>query len=404
MKLSRQFFIIGSIFIPWIVAAQNIKEDTEAAWLSDDGDPVDSLSEEDYLDILLLEELDEELFFVSGWEEEITLTGGTGYKDNALEGTFKEEGSLFFLFSLEMFMWRYPSEGAGNLSFYSLVEQLQYVNVGELDYERYNLWRFDWVKDLSQKLKAGFSPQYTYSNEVFDLAFEEDVSASTLLEFHQFELRTFLKRALPADTFLQLDLVVRRDFFRDSSDDNTEPGVELEWGKHYGDKNTLSFKWKASHKRYDTRNLRDEDGVSVSDTSLRSNRNEIQLELKHYWDTERKWQTKTKFQWKTTDDGREHYSDYDRCRVNQSLKYEGDNWALWGAIELSYYDYRAQAVSHEDDSVLYYTSFRLEIDARKKISEKWSVFLRMEHDRSFSNRREDEIEQNTALIGFDYLL
>ena len=337
----------------------------------------------------------------SPWVKEFTLQLQAGYNDNVLQGAFKKDSSPYLGASLEGFFWRTSNEGRKDVYWYFLGEQLYYTDAADINKERLVILQTRLALDPGQTLSRGYKLTFTYADQVFDISRSELEIESTTLEFEQFDIAPFIRWNLSPESYLQLEGGVQRDFFRDSTDDYTNPFAGFIFQKSYSFGAKVDLRFKTGRKFYDQRTQRNERGLAVEDTELQWQWYEASAKWKQNWLSEKRLQTETKLTVKFNRDNAVGYNDYDRYKFSQKVRLVKNSWSLTGEFNYSINQYPVQTVDFSNNDLYERMDLSTLVRLNKKISTKLNIYAEWGREESKSNRIEDEFKQNVVYLGLE---
>ncbi len=338
---------------------------------------------------------------ISPWSKEFTLQVLAGYNDNVLQGAFKKDGSPYIGASVEGFFWRTWNEGSRDVYWYILGEELYYTDAADINKERLAILQTRYTFNVGKTLSPGFKLTFTYADEVFDISRSELEIESTTLEFEQFELAPFIRWNLSPKSYLQFEGGAGRYFFRDSSDDYTNPFAGLLYQRTFPFGAKVELGYKTGRKFYDQRSQRDKEGFEIEGTDLQWEWHEATVKWKQAWLSENRLNTETKFSLKLNRDDGVGYSDYDRYKFTQKVSLEKNSWSLTGEFNYSINQYAIQSVDFSNDEAYERRDLSLLVRLTKIISPKLKIFTEWGREESKSNRIEDEFRQNVVYLGLE---
>jgi hypothetical protein len=118
------------------------------------------------------------------------------------------------------------------------------------------------------------------------------------------------------------------------------------------------------------------------------------------WDRATRWETSTRVSKLDYDDNGRGYFDYRQKRASQSVEWTGEQWLVNFEGVAKHREYDRQTVGFGvapppriiDD-------FSLELRVERKLSERWTAFLRYSWERSRSNEAIASYRVNEGLLG-----
>ncbi len=345
-------------------------------------------------DILLEERL---------WDRDINLRISTGYSDNVLLASVFEQGSAFIGAEVEMFTWRKPQKGQMDVYLYLDAMQIHYFDVDGIDNERLIISQGQISNRLNDRWTVGASLQGSYVDQVYDISpsgFELD---TTTLEAVDSKFTPFINLKYNNGYFARMAIDLRRDFFRDSTFDFTEPAFEIHAGKRFDHGSSIRLDYAYAYRFFDNREQRNINGFPLSGTSLEWESHMLNGRWDHYWNKDKSIQSRTKIGFKWNLDNGDGYYDYSLYKVSESIIFYLNKWVIEGGFAFKYYDYTIQTVSFDDPNGRYFSQVNTMFKVERMVNESWKLYFEYQRERSRSNRTEDKYAANRALIGIDWL-
>jgi len=347
---------------------------------------------------------DEPEIAVKLWETEFNFRLGTGYNDNVLLSPFgTQEGGLLKT-DLEIFSWRLPEKNKADIYWYLIGENVYYPDIDTVENERLIILQYKLDKPTSPKLRLGTTLQYIYSDQVFEVGFSELDTEQSILESNQFAIRPFISHSLSPEKMLQLELPVKRNFFRDSIDDYTEPAIKFLYSQKYGFSSKLKSSYEFGRRYNDNKPIKDEDGFSLEGTKVNWKWHRLSCEIKHNWNEKKSLRTKSKLSIRFNEDNGQGYDDFTRYRLSQRIGYELNRWMISATVNISYYRYSVQPadlLNILDQSKRKRTEFNTNMHIERTVSEKIKLILEFIHKENDSTRSTEEYFMNAVTIGID---
>jgi len=337
------------------------------------------------------------------WDRDINLRVSTGYSDNVLLASVFEQGSAFIGAEVEMFTWRKPQKGQVDIHLYLDAMQIHYFDVDGIDNERLVISQGQISNRLNERWTVGASIQGSYVDQVYDISpsgFELD---TTTLEAVDLKFTPFIKLKYNNGYFARVAVDLRRDFFRDSMFDFTEPALEFYAGKRFDQGSSIRFDYAYAYRFFDHREQRNTSGFPLRGTSLEWESHTLDGRWEHYWNKDKSIQNRTKIGFKWNLDNGDGYYDYSLYKVSESIIFYLNKWVIEGEFAYKYYDYTIQTVSFDDPNGRYLSQMNTMFKVERKVSENWKLYFEYQRERSHSNRTEDKYIANRALIGIDWL-
>lgn len=337
------------------------------------------------------------------WDKDINLRISFGYTDNVLLASVFQQGSGFIGAEVEMFTWRKPQKGQMDIHLYFDALQIYYFDVDGIDNEWLVVSQGQISKQLNDRRTIGATLQGSYVDQVYDISptgFELD---TTTLEAIDLKFTPFLKLKYNNGYFARVAIDLRRDFFRDTTFDFTEPAIGIQAGKRFDQGSSIRLDYAFAYRFFDNREQRNTNGFPLRGTSLEWESHFLDGRWDHYWNKDKSIQSRTKIGFKWNLDNGDGYYDYSLYKVSESIIIYLNNWVIEGEFAYKYYDYETQTVSFNDPDGRYLTQMNTMFKVERMISESWKLYFEYLRERSRSNRTEDKYTANHTLIGIDWL-
>ena len=337
------------------------------------------------------------------WDRDINLRISTGYSDNVLLASVFEQGSAFIGAEVEMFTWRKPQKGQMDVHLYLDAMQIHYFDVDGVDNERLIISQGQISNRLNDRWTVGVSLQGSYVDQVYDISpsgFELD---TTTLEAVDLKFTPFINLKYSNGYFARMAIDLRRDFFRDSTFDFTEPAFEIHAGKRFDHGSYIRLDYAYAYRFFDNREQRNTNGFPLSGTSLEWESHMLNGRWDHYWNKDKSIQSRTKIGFKWNLDNGDGYYDYSLYKVSESIIFYLNKWVIEGKCAFKYYDYTIQTVSFDDPNGRYFSQVNTMFKIVRMVNESWKLYFEYQRERSRSNRTEDKYTANRDLIGIDWL-
>ena len=335
------------------------------------------------------------------WDKTINLRLGVGFKDNVLLSPNAAAESAFIGTGLDLMLWRLPVEGTQFYLFFT-GDDTRFLSGRDVNKEQSFIAQTQVKKEFGQHWKTALALQYLYQDQVFDASTIETIFRTVKAQGHSLSLRPSIRRDLPKDYWLELEFIANRQFFKEPLDDYWQNGPKLTLGRDYGFGSEASLSYEARNRAYDTREQTDSVGIPVTGSSLEFWEHEVELVLRHNWDSKRRWRTTTKLGFELNQDNGSHFYDYFRYQLSQQLRYRTDTWEVKGQAKVYRYDYAHQTVSAIDPTKRNKTLLVLNLRGEKKLTHSLKLFAELEHERSIANLSFDQYRVNTAIAGVDW--
>ena len=285
-------------------------------------------------------ELMEEL---SVWDSSTDLRLGGGYKENVTLSAFAEESSPFVSTGLDFIAIRVPlAEDGVEVMVFGALDNRRYLDAEAVDSEQSGLLNVSLEKSLAERWQLKTDFRVIYIDEMFDASLTEDDIGTVQVVGKQVSLAPALRWDLPANTWIEAEPEVLRQYFADPLDDYLEVGGRVSAGVDYGFQSELLLYAETVRRDYDTRSQRDEIGFYMPNTDLGYDRPEHGIEWTHYWDSKRRVRMRTRYSMLENEDSGSGYFDYRRERVSHGWRYRGDSWSVSATVRKATYEYELQ--------------------------------------------------------------
>jgi hypothetical protein len=334
---------------------------------------------------------------VAIWDTDVRLREGFGYKDNLLYDPQGREHSTFFSTGLEASVSRFSSSGN---TFLAIIdgEDIRYLS-GETVEKEQMLFATAQFQHKGDAWQWTWEGTYVYQDQMFDSsATETNLSAVRALG-HLLEIRPSLSRSLGSRHRLELQPVGARQLLDEPLDDYWEGGAKLTYGCALASTTDLALAYEYLGRPYDSRGKTDAEGFSTGESGLLFHEHAVNLDLRRYWDDQRKWRTTTKVRYERNLDNAAGYFNYHRYQLSQGVRFHNRTWEATVQIRLSYYDYDQQTASSDDSS----RRHKLTSSVHARLERQWTTwlgsYLDYEYESSVSNTTLDEYGVNVISTG-----
>ena len=363
--------------------------------------PLLLMAEEKDKDLQLIPEnialLDESLL----WDKSFEVRAGVGYKDNVLLRHLDPQGSPFVASGLDVSVIRLPMDGLQFYFFLTADDNRYWHEVG-VDKEETVIGVAEVKKNFGNDWQAGFALEYAYQNQILDVS-SEGYPGTARVQGHRVSPRPFLRRERASHSWLQLELVAQRQFFRAPLDNWWQVGPKLSLGFEYGHHSEVSFGYLNGRLLYDTRMNATADGTPIAGSSLELFVKRMEFEWRHYWDAAKRWRTTTKLAFDDFEDNGSGYYSFYRYAASEELRFQTKTWTVSGRLSASRYDFPVQPANPgnppADSAKFNKTLLGINLRAERKLGKSFKVFGEYEHEQSLSNQPFDRYVVNAVSGG-----
>lgn len=364
---------------------------------------LDTEGEEDPMLADLTTELEVDIIEpASQWDQVWNLRLGVGYRDNILLSEISPQESPFWATGLDWMLYRLPSERHEFYS-YVVIDDYRYLDSDLVDYEQTafltNEWKYHWSDKWTQVSRLG----YFYQDQVVDVSTTELTGQTFQLQGHGIPLFLGMNYALSQEWELQFGAALSRQYLSHPLDDYSELGPELALVWNPSKEQAWKLQYTLDYRIYDTRTQLTPDGFAVSGTDLHMKINELELEWKKYFGTNREWRSRLRAEYRWTEDNGSGFQDYDAYRFRGDIRYEKGDWEYRADLNWGYYDYLVQRVDFDLNNK---SRRRTQWGGSVKIAwefwdrKKW--YAQWLYDTTASTQRDNEFDANTWMTGVDW--
>jgi len=341
---------------------------------------------------------------ISVWDFSSNLRLGGGYKENVTLSAFTEESSPFIATGLDFMAIRVPlAEDGVEVTMFGALDDRRYLDADAVDSEQSGLFNVSFEKSLAESWRLETDFRVIYIDEMYDASLTEDDIGTVQVVGKQVSLEPVLRRELPANTWLEVEAEVTRQYFAEPLDDYLEVGARVSGGVDYGYRSELSFYAAMSRRNYDTRSQRDEVGFYMPDTDLGYDRPERGIEWVHYWDNERRFRMRTRYSILENEDTGSGYFDYRRNRISHNWRFRTAPWSISATVRKASYEYDLQR-SANFSNLRQRADLSWEISVGYEYNEHLTFQLGYEQESINSNVPQDEYRYriSSAVIDWEF--
>jgi hypothetical protein len=337
----------------------------------------------------------------SKWAHLVGFRTGVGYKDNVTLAHESPEESVFLATGVDYFALRLP-EGATRFDFHLIADESRFLSADAVDAERVAIAQARLRTDAGGGWETTIGLETIYQDQVLDVSVTETDLRTVQVEGLTLTGRPGVKRTMNRWGWVQLEVPVRRQWFRSPLDDYWEFGPEVSWGIPYGHRSEASLSYEFMRRGYDADESLTAQGAFIPGRTRAFERHEVGARWRHHWDAARRWRTTTRLSWLMNRDNGGGYFDYDRARLSQQARFEPGAWAFLVGMRLSFYDYRLQTASPFDGGRRERLEWSLEARVERRLARFVKVHLGWEREETFSNLTLDEYSVNVVTAGLDW--
>ncbi|MDX1953281.1 MAG: hypothetical protein SFY81_13960 [Verrucomicrobiota bacterium] len=336
----------------------------------------------------------------SSWDYFATVGGSVGYSDNVLHSEINHEKSAFIRGMLDASLFRLPYD-SNEFTFFLTLEDKRYLSSDTVNKEQLLLAQADYKYGFANGWIAGIKADYLYYDQVVDVSITTTNLESLPLKSHTLGLTPILQKHWQ-QYFLELELPAARQNYESPLDDTWEWGEKLRFGRKYGHRSetSLAFSWRKRF--YDEREQLELDSSAIPDSSLEFTQQEIELELRHNFDSRRRCRGRFKAGYLFNRDNGPGYFDYDRFRLTAGLTWRWET----GEVSLSgryvKYSYQNQTIQPPDPPLRRRSETGAGFRAEQKIWKELSAFGEYNYELGSGNHVSDEYQAHIVETGFYY--
>lgn len=332
---------------------------------------------------------------VSVWDVSARAEVGGGYRHNVLLTSVAPENSSFVSVAADASFIRL-SETGSEFTLFFLGEDRQYSDAPSVNGERFASGTVQFTRPLGLLNKLGIELSSLYQNQVMDVSETETNLTRLLVSGVGISLKPKWTHTLGPGWEMRLETFGGPQLYAGEVDSYWEAGGKLTLARTYGHKSELSVNFQSLHWLYDDREQSNQQGETISGTSLAFWRPEVFGQWRHNWDTQRHWTTTTKIGWLWNQDNGSGYWNYDRLALSQKVRWRQGSWEIAVGARLGWYLYRVQTVGGERRERSYAT---LDLRVERRLGKHWFVYATGESDWNWSNQSLDQYSDWTAGAG-----
>ena len=171
---------------------------------------------------------------ISVWDFTTDLRLGGGYKENVTLSAFAEESSPFVSTGLDFMAIRIPlAEDGVEVMVFGALDDRRYLDAEAVDSEQSGLLNVSLEKSLAERWQLKTDFRIIYIDEMFDASLTEDDIGTVKVVGKQVSLAPALRWNLPANTWIEANPEVSRQYFVDPLDDYLVAGGLVSAGMDY---------------------------------------------------------------------------------------------------------------------------------------------------------------------------
>jgi hypothetical protein len=329
------------------------------------------------------------------WDVSARAEVGGGYRHNVLLTSVAPENSSFVSVAADASFIRL-SETGSEFTLFFLGEDRQYSDAPSVNGERFASGTVQFTRPLGLLNKLGIELSSLYQNQVMDVSETETNLTRLLVSGVGISLKPKWTHTLGPGWEMRLETFGGPQLYAGEVDSYWEAGGKLTLARTYGHKSELSVNFQSLHWLYDDREQSNQQGETISGTSLAFWRPEVFGQWRHNWDTQRHWTTTTKIGWLWNQDNGSGYWNYDRLALSQKVRWRQGSWEIAVGARLGWYLYRVQTVGGERRERSYAT---LDLRVERRLGKHWFVYATGESDWNWSNQSLDQYSDWTAGAG-----
>lgn len=332
------------------------------------------------------------------WSQGLEIRSSVGYRDNVLQTSLRESGSLFWQNAIDWMAFPILTNRSEFLVLASF-EDTRYFEVPEVDKEQFFLGLVQWKSGKGATWQCGLDAQYVYVNQMIDASLSENDVGMVHARGHEVALAPCLRWNARQDCWFEVEFEMSRQVFRAPLDDYWEYGPKLELGLSYARQSELSVSCSYLARPYLDRVAADRRGLPLAGTTLETQIHRVETTWRHHWDEARHWRTTTRLRGDWQSDNATGYHDYRRVTISEQLRWRCRPWEVQLQGRILAQEYGVQTVSVLDSSLRNRFIAVGEVHIEHLLGKKWKIYVDYAHESSLSNEFLDEYRINTVNAG-----
>jgi hypothetical protein len=341
---------------------------------------------------------------VAVWDRSFDLRTGVGYKDNVLLGSNVREGSAFETTGLDVMLIRLSTSDT-LFNFLLSGDDTRFLQAKDVDKEQSVIAQAQLKQGFGNEWKGAFTVQYFYQNQVYDASITETNFTPVKARGHNLSLRPSVRRALPKNFWLELELAAQRQWFAAPLPTYWQGGPKITVGRDLTHQSDLTLSYSINRRAYDDFNqiaLIDGEPTALANTTEGFWIHEVELAWHRNWDEKRHWRSTTRLSYALNRDNGTGFFDYWSYRFVQQLRYHSDPWQIEGRAAISRYDFDHQTVSPADSSARHKTDVTVSLRGERQLLKSLKAFAEYAYERSVSNLAFDNYHVHQVTGGVDW--
>lgn len=336
------------------------------------------------------------------WMALFSLQGGVGYHDNVLQSSVSQDESAFLHTGFDFMLRNTPEAGEPEFNLFLFGENWHFLSDGDLNDTWLASLHAESVFELTPDWKLALPWDVNYYDQFTDVSTLEadlgivrlrsvDVQFEPALRYHHSEAHE-----------LEGKLIARQAFVREPLDDYRELGLGFSWEFLPGPDTTLLAEAESVHRRYDTRQALDSDGVVIEGRRREILIHRLDGTVKHFWDSEQHWESRSSAELEVSRDNGGGYFDFYRPLLSHRLIYRRQPWRVAARTRASHYTFDVRTLDDDDNRKLHRTAVDVSLRGEYTINANLLLFGEYRHDTILTNESGAEYRVNAVLAGAEW--
>jgi hypothetical protein len=319
------------------------------------------------------------------WSKDVVLRAGFGYKDNVLLSPETPKSSPFFTTGLDLTIFRLPLDG-WEVNVTMIGDDVRYTrSPGGLDAEDLFIASSQVQKYFSRVWRAGAELRYSYVDQVLQEFLSAGGAQAIEAKGHLLGFRPFVRRELWTNWWIQAELPLAREWWREPLDSVWKLGGQVLLGFNYSGRSHIALSGGGFYVPHEEWLARDARGNELPGKELALWRNVVELKWEHHWDAANRWSTGARLGFNYASDNGGGFFDYYRYTAAGDIRFHTKDWEVKSSAAMSYYDFPVQPVGPPPSSTLYLTTVGVSLRAERRVYKSLRCFAAFEFERTVSN-------------------
>lgn len=338
--------------------------------------------------------LDDLTFLLPTWDRVFTVLAGGGYKDNVTLAHTEPQSSSFFSSGLEAIVSRLPKDGT-QVSFLLSAEDRRYFDSKSVEKEQFAFAQAEVKHAFEYGGEASLGVDYVYVDEIQDVSATETNLQAVRVRGHTLTGRPGLRLDFPGQYWASFGIAPTRQWLDAPLGDYTEFGGRISVGKDYGYQSEISLRYEPGYRDYDTEPELNAAGEPIPGELRSFTMQEVRLNWKHHWDSDRHWRTVTRLGYRINNDMGAGFFDYTRLAASGQVRYRTTNWEISAEGKASHYDYAVQTVSASSSEKRRRNELAVTVQAERQLTKWLRLVGSYEYELALSNITIEKYSVNT---------